>query len=417
MVFLYYLNKKNRGDFVQIDYNYLTDGLGSLSGLETQIYRKGKRIAHYAPVHFEPNISGLITNEIDTIKGNAYFLESETLLMFGVIHSLSDHITLIIGPCAQVRPNIRTIQAISKSLGTSLTERKKLQTYFEFMVPYPFETFLSILCFVNYFINKEKLSISDLIINHSKNRLNENIHFTHHQIRDDLFIPDEGPRNSYITEKNMLSYVRTGNMPAVKYFISQSPACKAGKIADNHLRQYKNTFICAATIISRAAIEGGMSAEAAFTLSDQYIKKVELLQSCNDIAALHMDILLEYTKRVADISSGREYSSFVKEVIRYIQENITKTLTTAKIAERFGLNRSHLCECFHKETGRTIGEFITDLRIKEAKRLLTTSDLSIAQISNLLGFSSQSHFSRVFKKETNHTPLELRRFPLQDREK
>lgn len=86
-------------------------------------------------------------------------------------------------------------------------------------------------------------------------------------------------------------------------------------------------FICSATIISRAAIAGGVPFDIAFALSDRYIQKVELLKKGGDITRLNMDMLLDYTKRVEAIKCGHsEESSLTKNVMRYVLKNIVKKL-------------------------------------------------------------------------------------------
>jgi hypothetical protein len=150
------------------------------------------------------------------------------------------------------------------------------------MIPYPFENFLEILCFVNYAINEEKLSVADLI------RREDIVKFPSVMKMDQ---PERrrNPHNTYEAEKIMLSYITTGDVDAVRAFFHTPPTGRIGPIAQNELRQRKNTHICAATLMSRAAIAGGMSPEAAFAISDRYIQKVELLRSGKDITALGME--------------------------------------------------------------------------------------------------------------------------------
>ena len=85
-----------------------------------------------------------------------------------------------------------------------------------------------------------------------------------------------------------------------------------GALAHNELRQRRNTFVCSATLISRAAIAGGIEPETGFALSDRYIQKAELLEKSGDIARLSMDMLLDYTKRVEALKYGAEYSRLAR---------------------------------------------------------------------------------------------------------
>ena len=72
------------------------------------------------------------------------------------------------------------------------------------------------------------------------------------------------------------------------------------------------------------------------------------------------------------------------------------------------INRNQLSSKFKKETGKTLNEFVIHERIQRAKSLLINTDKPLAEISNYLGFSSQSYFHNVFKRYTGQTPNEFR---------
>jgi transcriptional regulator GlxA family with amidase domain len=79
-----------------------------------------------------------------------------------------------------------------------------------------------------------------------------------------------------------------------------------------------------------------------------------------------------------------------------------------ELADFARLNRSYLISVFKDYTGIGPGAYVTKLRIDEARRLLTVSSNSLSSIAAALGFSSQSHFQNVFKKETGETPMKCR---------
>lgn len=388
---------------MQFDYNYLCQGLGHLTGLETRIYKGDERAHHYSPYDFDPDIAGLITDEVRGRDENAFYIETDDLLVFGIIKAKADDVIIIIGPTSTIRPSRQNAVATLYRLNEPYARMPDLLNYFSNMIPYPFETFLEILCFVNYALNDEKLSVAQLVA--------ENGHLM-------VTAPDEwqgaaaagqmDPHNTFQAEQAMLSYVTTGNVKAIHTFFNSPPTGRIGSIAHNELRQRKNTFICAATLISRAAIAGGMASNIAFALSDRYIQKVELLTSGGDITTLNMEMLLDYTQKVEALKCGIESSNIAKSVMRYIQKNIETKISVTDMAKALGLNRSYLCEKFKMDTGNTIGDFVMQLKIDEARRMLKTSNLSIAHISEYLAFSSQSYFQNVFKKLEGCTPKQFR---------
>ena len=117
---------------------------------------------------------------------------------------------------------------------------------------------------------------------------------------------------------------------------------------------------------------------------------------------------MDYTECVERLRLGKHPSKLVMDIANYIQHHMSEPITTEKIAEELFLNRSHLSRKFKEETGETLTDFILKEKTEEAKRLLRYSDKSLTAIGSYLGFSSASHFSRVFKAYVGSTPSEYR---------
>lgn len=119
-------------------------------------------------------------------------------------------------------------------------------------------------------------------------------------------------------------------------------------------------------------------------------------------------MVLDYTERVAKIKLRQNPSVLVNKVSNYIQQHLSDSIKTEDIAKALYIGRSRLSTNFKNETGINISDYIVQIKIDEAKRLLRYSDKSLTSISLYLGFSSQSHFSKVFKYKTETTPFEYR---------
>ena len=180
-------------------------------------------------------------------------------------------------------------------------------------------------------------------------------------------------------------------------------------MAREHLRQYKNTFIVTATLAARSAIRGGMDAEEALSASDLLIRNCEALQDVQSILRLQIDLLLTYTEQVARLRTGGKTTPLALQVSAWVQNHLSEPVDTGKMARAFHFSRPHLSRKFRLETGMTLTDFILRKKSEEAGRLLTYTDKSLTSVSEYLGFSSQSHFARVFKKYMGMTPAEYRR--------
>lgn len=96
------------------------------------------------------------------------------------------------------------------------------------------------------------------------------------------------------------------------------------------------------------------------------------------------------------------------DIRQYIDSHYRENLTLDMLAERSHVSKYHMVRIFTEEYGVSPINYLILRRIEEGKKLLKTTDHSLALISRTLGFSSPSYFSQVFKKHTACTPLEYR---------
>ncbi|GGE68622.1 helix-turn-helix domain-containing protein [Priestia taiwanensis] len=105
----------------------------------------------------------------------------------------------------------------------------------------------------------------------------------------------------------------------------------------------------------------------------------------------------------------KEESENIAIIIRYMQQSYHTQLTAIDIANHFGIERRKLTYLFEKQMGMTPNEYLTDLRIQKAGVLLRTSDLTMAEIAERVGYTDYFYFSRVFKKVTSLSPSDFRK--------
>ena len=99
----------------------------------------------------------------------------------------------------------------------------------------------------------------------------------------------------------------------------------------------------------------------------------------------------------------------VRECHSRITEDLGKRIAIEQLASEYGISASSLKQYFSRVYGMSISEYLSWLRLKQAKHLLTCSDLSIQQIAVLVGYENQSKFSAFFRKNTGTSPLEFKR--------
>lgn len=98
----------------------------------------------------------------------------------------------------------------------------------------------------------------------------------------------------------------------------------------------------------------------------------------------------------------------VREAQKLILASFAKPLGLEGISEQVGLSPTYFAAVFKKETGLTFLEYLTDVRVREAKRLLSDPRKTIADVANDVGYSDVKHFSRVFARSTGIHPSKYR---------
>lgn len=182
-----------------------------------------------------------------------------------------------------------------------------------------------------------------------------------------------------------------------------------GVLSKNPVKNELYHFIVNTAIITRNCIEGGMSQEIAYTLSDLYIRKADLLKDVNSLQELNDEMVWTFASKMHQLRTKQVVSKHISKCINYIYNNLHTPLTLTQLSQNVGINSSYLSTLFKKETGYSVHSFIQNTRLETAKNMLINTNYTYADISNTLCFSSQSHFIKLFRNKYGMTPAEYRR--------
>lgn len=108
-------------------------------------------------------------------------------------------------------------------------------------------------------------------------------------------------------------------------------------------------------------------------------------------------------------NNNNEFENTIYKIQDFINENYKKDVSLDLIESKFYVNKYEVSRNFKKITGYNFKTYLILLRISRAKDLLVNSDLTIAEISDEIGYNSESLFVRMFKKYENSTPTRYRR--------
>lgn len=215
---------------------------------------------------------------------------------------------------------------------------------------------------------------------------------------------------TYEKEFRFYHAVKDGNEEEVQKIMLPLSNEKLGVLSKNPVRNLRYHLIISIAMITRFCIEGGMTPEDAYTISDIYIRKADESDTAEAINRLHEQVIFDFTRRMKKVRKATLLSRPVIQVIDYVYDHLHEKISLDEVAAQLQLSKSYLCDLFKKETGITILQFIHKRRIEAAQNMLAYSDYSYIEISNYLCFSSHSHFIKLFKEETGMTPKEYREF-------
>ena len=218
--------------------------------------------------------------------------------------------------------------------------------------------------------------------------------------------------NSYQWELMFYDLIRQGDPERLMAFLMQDSSTRVGHgtMADTPLRQAKNIFIgCITKIGMMSAIPAGMDVELTYQLIDNYVLDCERAATVPEIDRLQLSAALDFCRRLGELRLPAGISREVYTCMSYIRNHVNTPLSLDDVAASIGRSVSYTGSLFKKETGQTLGNYIAECRLEEAKSLLYYTDMTLAEISSYLCFSSQSYFQNVFKKEYGVTPMQYRR--------
>ena len=202
--------------------------------------------------------------------------------------------------------------------------------------------------------------------------------------------------------------IEAGNRTQLERRLYSPVRGRIGRMSSNELRQQKYSFICMATLASRAAIRGGLPAEIAFSLSDLYCQRIDLLSELQLIQNLTYTMLVDYCERVREIQKRPVTSTVISNCLSYISVHLHEPISLEQLSQHCGLCTRSLSLRFKKEMGMGIPEYIHREKLQEAEYLLLHTGYSLSEITSYLNYPSQSYFTEIFKKYNQMTPQQFR---------
>lgn len=263
---------------------------------------------------------------------------------------------------------------------------------------------LNWICLLHYSIYNTSIYSSNILKIDSKYKdLNLNIKTTYKKLlsenRQNMF-----SHHSTDHIDSIYKAVKSGDIDNIVINLQKTLDGEFGVLAkDNQIRSKKNLLIIRVSNCSKAAIDGGVSSETAFTLSDSFIQNIEKIDDYSLLCDIGKKIPIAFAAKVRETLKYK-YSKNIYKCIDIINKNLYENISLSKISMLINLSPQYISSLFKKEVGVSLSEYILKCKIDEAKYLLTHTNYSILEISTLLCFHDQSYFTKTFKRFTGITP-------------
>ncbi|MCD7900581.1 MAG: AraC family transcriptional regulator [Bacteroides sp.] len=139
---------------------------------------------------------------------------------------------------------------------------------------------------------------------------------------------------------------------------------------------------------------------------DQITSFLQLLKEMSEITSRQ---IISTSDAIIDIIHD---ASRIDKIISYLNKNYNRPIDLYEISSFAAMNRTAFCRFFKRKTGKSFKNYILEMRIGYACKLLLIDDINISQISLECGFDTISYFNKTFKKNTGYTPTEYRKMML-----
>lgn len=137
----------------------------------------------------------------------------------------------------------------------------------------------------------------------------------------------------------------------------------------------------------------------------------EFISSLGEMNSLYE--MIEAVKKtlgeISDSCFGKTTKSTMERIVQYIRSNYNQELRLEMLAGIFGYNSAYLGKVFHQYTGENFNNYLDEIRISEAKRLLANEEYKVYEVAEMVGYSNINYFHNKFKKYVGMSPLSFKK--------
>ncbi len=346
--------------------------------------------------------------ETGDVKTNPSFARYSPEIEYGCLHVEGTAFYIILGPVFSVPITNEIVNTYLRENQIGFQHRETVSDFLHAIPLTSQQQFCRHLVSLHMSLNGADIDLSDMHSHQAMEQAPRQGKLTQKMLAD----MDEGQlSNSYDYERLLYRVIQGGDIEVLDEFLKNHAGnIPEGVLASSPLRHEKNLLIRTVTKVGQfAGIPAGIGVDRVYMLTELYIQECEKLQSIGDVKALSYAMMRDFCQRCGEAKLPSGLSKEVYQCLRYIHSHLTEQISISDLVAHTGKSSSYLTRKFREEMGMSIGTCITGYKLDRAKELLTYNDKTLAEISFILGFSSQSHFQNTFKKAFGITPMQYRK--------
>lgn len=315
----------------------------------------------------------------------------------------------VMGPCNMNQSSKKAILERMDRGSQPVEIRRRLRQALERVPVLPSNTFFMYTIMFHRCVTGETVGVSDFEYPTSVNERMQKAK-EHHLIREDS--ESTAPQNhegvSDLDQKFM-KVIETGDTNYGNVFAASSKASTGVKMSRfGSIRAAKDSIILFIGLCSRAAIRGGLPPAISYNLCDLYVNLVEGCDTMAELSNINHTMFDDYVKRVHAYRTDSSCSREVQACCDYIAIHVTEGISLKDLSNLTGYTDYYLSRKFKREMGMTPSEYLARQKTAHARLLLTSTEKSVQEISDLLHFCSPSYFSATFTKYEGMSPTAYR---------
>lgn len=350
---------------------------------------------------------------VKTLKGNSLAFVSDKLNCRYVFMNFENdnRACLSIGPMMDRRLDDEEIMGFLKKTGIPSARFSEIQEYYTQIPMMPRDSTYNLL-FTSIadmaYGGAAKYEVSELQNSEDLEKL-DSIYEKNELLTESPLQKVKWLEERYRLENELIEAVESGNtraaLDAHRAFLGC--AFPFPSRLGNQLRDRKDLAITYNTLLRKAVERCSVHPMHIDEVSNRNVIMIEQLDDINLVSPTVDIIISRYCSLIRE-HSLRKYSAAVQNAINYINTDLTADLSLRALSRQLNINASYLSAIFHKDTGKSLTDYINTLRIKKAGYLLLTTPLPVQVIADEVGIPDYNYFGRLFKRITGIFPKKYR---------